>query len=400
MKRALFFTLALLVTGVGVASAAATTSADGRSATDGQRTLTVSIAQGLAADGQDLVVEGKGYDNTKGIYVAFCKIPPAGRSPGPCGGGQDREGASGESVWISNNPPIYARNLTERYGPGGTFKVTITIGAKINENVDCRTTPCAVTTRNDHTRSSDRSQDVFVPVHFVGGTTLTTVPAAPAPVGTGAPRPVKTAAPTTTTTIPSVAPIASVSPDNLSISGSGMTLRSDKVADLSAGQQVTLTGSGFDPAKGIYVALCAVPREIGAPGPCASGSIGQSAWISSNPPDYGKALAVPYSSGGAFAVTLTLDPKIDAETDCNQIACALTTRNDDANPNDRSQDLLLPVSFAAKSTEVEAAVTNRITTSPINDDESSAPWIIGVVVIALVAAATGVGVFRKESAES
>ncbi len=330
-----------------------TLSADGRTATDGQRKLTASKARDLRPETQSITVDGSGYNTDKGIYVAFCVIPPVPtQAPGPCGGGQDRTGQNGGAAWVSSNPPVYAAALTTRYGSNGSFKVQINVQAQLNETTDCRVVRCAVTSRNDHTRSSDRSQDILVPIYFQGGF------GPPAPGTPGAPATTPptvagsaSAAATTTTIAPALAaPLASVADDHLSISGGGKTLSAAAVRRLRRGDRLRVDGRGFDQARGVYIAVCAVPASPALPpGPCASGSAGRSAWVSSNPPDYGTNLAVPYAEGGAFSVTLTLDPVVDAEHDCAAIACAIATRNDDTNPDDRSQDLLLPVSFAANA---------------------------------------------------
>jgi hypothetical protein len=189
---------------------ATTLSADGRTATDGRRSLTVSQAAGLPDAGGPITVTGTGYDDFKGIYVALCLVPPPNQPPTPCGGGPDTEGASGSSAWISSNPPSYGEGLATPYGPGGTFTVTVHVNPLLAEGFDCRAVRCAVVTRNDHTRSVDRSQDIFVPVTFAAPqvappttpqppTTLaTTTTAAPTTTTTAAPS--TTAAPTTTTT--------------------------------------------------------------------------------------------------------------------------------------------------------------------------------------------------------
>jgi hypothetical protein len=68
--------------------------------------------------------------------------------------------------------------------------------------------------------------------------------------------------------------------------------------------------------------------------------------VSSNPPDYGEDLAVPYEQGGAFHTKLELRAVIDATHDCRTVGCAIVTRNDDTHAADRTQDLYLPVAFA------------------------------------------------------
>lgn len=141
--------------------------ADG-SASDGTRSLSVSQSDGLAAEGQSITVSGSGYDQSKGIYVALCVVPPRGSLPSPCGGGIDREGDGGASVWISDNAPTYASGLARAYGPGGTFTVAIRVGPMINAVTDCRVVRCAIVTKSDHTINDDRSQDLLIPVTFLG----------------------------------------------------------------------------------------------------------------------------------------------------------------------------------------------------------------------------------------
>jgi hypothetical protein len=141
---------------------------DGSTATDGTRTLTVSAARDLDPNGHTVEVTGTGFDESKGIYLAFCVLPARDEVPTPCGGGADIEGAAGSSVWISSNPPPYGEALAVAYEPGGSFAATITVLAEIGNDVDCREVACAVTSRNDHVRTSDRGQDVYVPVTFEG----------------------------------------------------------------------------------------------------------------------------------------------------------------------------------------------------------------------------------------
>lgn len=146
--------------------------------TDGTRTLTVSKSQGLDGNGDKVIVEGTGYDVTKGIYIALCVKPVAGAAPSPCGGGADRAGTGGASVWISSNPPGYGVNLAIPYGPSGSFRVEFGVGPTINDVIDCRAVDCAIVTKNDHTIYDDRSQDLVIPVTFTGEAPATTVPAA------------------------------------------------------------------------------------------------------------------------------------------------------------------------------------------------------------------------------
>ncbi|QVQ54198.1 cell wall protein [Spiractinospora alimapuensis] len=140
----------------------------------GGQELSVSKTSDLDPDGETVTVTGSGYDTSKGIYVALCDVSGASSSqpPSPCLGGVDMEGEGGHSVWISSNPPPYGEGLAEPYDGSGTdggFTVQLRVQAA-DEFTDCLDsgTECAVATRNDHTRGSDRGQDVFVPVTFAG----------------------------------------------------------------------------------------------------------------------------------------------------------------------------------------------------------------------------------------
>ncbi|MFE5887924.1 immunoglobulin I-set domain protein [Streptomyces sp. NPDC056462] len=133
---------------------------------NGQK-LTVTPVNNLATENQTLKVTGSGYDPRKGIYVALCVDNGDGELPTPCIGGVDMTGGSHSSAWISSDPPDYGEDLAIPYGAGGTFEVELTVDAK-DEYTDCFKATCVLATRNDHTLSGDRSQDVRVPVGFVG----------------------------------------------------------------------------------------------------------------------------------------------------------------------------------------------------------------------------------------
>ncbi|BEL10849.1 hypothetical protein Q0Z83_090400 [Actinoplanes sichuanensis] len=150
--------------------------------------LSASKTKGISRSGETITVTGRGYDVTKGIYVAFCLDNGPGVMPSPCGGGADMSGASGASVWISSNPPSYAEGLATPYGRGGGFRVSIRVSQMIGD-IDCAVRGCAVVTRNDHTRTSDRSQDVRIPVRFAAPTTGATEPTPTAAPVAGAVKP-------------------------------------------------------------------------------------------------------------------------------------------------------------------------------------------------------------------
>jgi len=374
----------------------------GQSVSSGGKTLAASKTAGLSVTGERVTVSGSGFDVEVGIYVALCVTPAPGGTPSPCGGGADLSGSSGSSVWISSNPPPYGVGLAVPFGPGGTFSVGLDVGPVIKEGTDCRVLSCAIVTRADHTRLSDRSADVVLPVTFGVVAAPTAVVTAPPAATATPPAPGATAtavSPTATVTSePSggtPTPVAStVSADGLSASRGTTSLKVDRVRDLDpAGDKVTATGLGFDEAWGIYVALCAVPAPGKAPGPCLSGSAETSAWISSNPPEFGRDRAKAYEAGGRFEVVLTVRAEIDANTDCRVVACAVTTRSDDTHSDDRWQDLWLPVTFrnapASDATPTNQDAGNTGNESSNGGGGGSALLLVGAAVAVLAVAAVG-----------
>ncbi|MFF0592254.1 hypothetical protein [Streptomyces antibioticus] len=190
-----------------------------------------------------------------------------------------------------------------------------------------------------------------------------------------------------------------------------------------AGQSVTVTGSGYNTEKGIYVAFCVDNGAGKTPTPCVggvdmSGESGASAWISSNPPSYGKGLAKPYGGSahkGTFSVKLTVRAK-DANTDCTAsgVTCAVITRNDHTRGGDQSQTVRIPVTFAsggastgtgtggstpsaAPSTTAPAATTGGTGATPSSGTTdgsmastgSGLALPVGLTAAGLVAAGTG-----------
>jgi hypothetical protein len=112
---------------------------------------------------------------------------------------------------------------------------------------------------------------------------------------------------------------------------------------------VTVTGSGYDPTVGIYVALCVTPKNGEPPSPCGggintSGKNPTSMWISSNPPPYGAKLAVPYKKNGSFKVKIKVSALI-GKIDCRKVSCSIVTRADHLNTDDRRFDVIIPVKF-------------------------------------------------------
>ena len=148
-----------LVVAITIASMPASSATSAKGA-QGQ---VLSVSKTSVKDGAMLTVNGKYFDETVGIYLAFCVIPPKGKAPTPCGGGVNKAGIGDASFWISSNPPPYAIGLTEEFLPGGRFTQKVKISKKIGK-FDCTKIKCAITVRADHLRSNDRSSDLFIPI--------------------------------------------------------------------------------------------------------------------------------------------------------------------------------------------------------------------------------------------
>jgi len=130
--------------------------------------------------GQHIVVSGTGFDTSRGIYVAICKIPDdAGSKPGPCIGGVPEQAAGAESEvgaveyaasnWINDDwawKLFGARSYDDL--ATGTFTAYLEVGDPAGDGLDCTTDACGIFTRNDHTAAADRAQDLYVPVAFAG----------------------------------------------------------------------------------------------------------------------------------------------------------------------------------------------------------------------------------------
>ena len=130
----------------------------------------------------------------------------------------------------------------------------------------------------------------------------------------------------------------------------GEQLTASKTTGIKSGQLVTVSGKGFDTKVGIYVEMCQAVAAGILPSICGggvnlSGSGAASFWISSNPPSYGKNLAIPYKAGGVFSVGLKVQHLI-GKVDCRKVQCAIYIRADHTRTQDRTHDIKLPISFA------------------------------------------------------
>ncbi|MEJ3749215.1 hypothetical protein WEI85_38875 [Actinomycetes bacterium KLBMP 9797] len=171
--------VAALILGAATTASAAVVTANRTVTVSGTTyTLALSAEDTLAAAGQTVAVEGHGYNTGQGVYVGLCVIPdtfdPAnpvyGTAPTPCLGGADQTGSTGASHWVSNS--ILAGTIansskwTVENGTGA-FAVSIYVNPNISASAICGdTVQCAIVTRADHTASSNRTYDLFLPVTF------------------------------------------------------------------------------------------------------------------------------------------------------------------------------------------------------------------------------------------
>jgi hypothetical protein len=125
----------------------------------------ISISKNKWSTTKNLVVTGRGFDETTGIYLAYCVFPKTGKVPTPCGGGVNKKGIGDASHWISSNPPPYGEGLATPFLPGGRFTEQVFISRRIGK-FDCRKVKCAITVRSDHLHEGDRSRDLFIPITF------------------------------------------------------------------------------------------------------------------------------------------------------------------------------------------------------------------------------------------
>ena len=154
MKKALALVTALAISSMPIASAASIKGSQGQ---------VLSVSKTSVKSGTVVTVKGNYFDETVGIYLAFCVIPAKGKAPTPCGGGVNKAGLGEASFWISSNPPPYAVGLTEEFLPGGRFTHKVKISKRIGK-FDCTKVKCAITVRADHLRSNDRTSDLFIPI--------------------------------------------------------------------------------------------------------------------------------------------------------------------------------------------------------------------------------------------
>lgn len=155
MKRTIA-AITLLVLAMTPASAASITA-------KGIHGESISVPTKSFKSGALVSVVGTHFDESVGIYLAYCVLPAKGATPTPCGGGVNKTGIGDASFWISSNPPPYGKGLAIPFKVGGRFTEKLLISRFIGKN-DCKKIKCAITVRADHLMAQDRSYDLFIPV--------------------------------------------------------------------------------------------------------------------------------------------------------------------------------------------------------------------------------------------
>ncbi|MET7849407.1 hypothetical protein ABZT48_14425 [Streptomyces avermitilis] len=120
----------------------------------------------------------------------------------------------------------------------------------------------------------------------------------------------------------------------------------------ASGQVITVTGAGYNTSQGIYVGLCAVSGAPGAakPTPCLggqdeTGATGASHWVNNT---FGGLFAnsSKFGTGGTFSVQIYVKATLDDGQVCGEdVTCAVVTRADHFDTNDRKYDVHVPVTF-------------------------------------------------------
>ncbi|MEV6167917.1 hypothetical protein AB0L99_06780 [Streptomyces sp. NPDC051954] len=120
----------------------------------------------------------------------------------------------------------------------------------------------------------------------------------------------------------------------------------------AAGQVITVSGAGYNTGQGIYVGLCVVDGAAGVnkPTPCLggqdeSGATGASHWVNNT---FGGMFAnsSKFSAGGTFSVSIFVKATLDDGSVCGEdVTCAVVTRADHFDTNDRKYDVHVPIAF-------------------------------------------------------
>lgn len=142
-----YFKIAVLV--VALILSSATTS-------HAKATVTGGPYSNLALTGQVVNLKLAGYPPNAGFYIQQCRRVNSESRPQICN--------PNSQLWISTSLGAdFAPSADILFKPTATF----TYGT---QTIDCVKIPCGIFIRLDHKATSDRSEDQFIPITFVGST--------------------------------------------------------------------------------------------------------------------------------------------------------------------------------------------------------------------------------------
>lgn len=128
----------------------------------------------------------------------------------------------------------------------------------------------------------------------------------------------------------------------------------------AAGETITVTGSGYDTGKGVYLWFC---ENTGTRPTGASCDGSTQVWISDSP----LALVTPgsarWGADGTFSVSITVRAVFN-DVDCTQVSCGVAVRNDHQSPG-TDFDSVTPVSFGTIPEAPEETTTTAPTSAHV-----------------------------------
>ena len=122
----------------------------------------------------------------------------------------------------------------------------------------------------------------------------------------------------------------------------------------ASGASITVTGTGYDPAVDVYLAICRADIQpaddltycIGGVIPTENTS---AAWALVTSNSAGKKNTTPFGDGGSFKVDLKVDAAVGSSVDCVTEGCVLISRSAGVAAS-RAADVTIPLKFAAPAT--------------------------------------------------
>lgn len=128
----------------------------------------------------------------------------------------------------------------------------------------------------------------------------------------------------------------------------GQVLTVSQTVNIASESEVLVSGKNYNVKLGIYVTFCVIPKRGQRPQECGpydiTGQNNSSVWVSSNPPLYASLLVTPFTKNGSFKVKVKVRRMI-GDHDCKIEKCAILTRADHTKSDNRSADVIIPVTI-------------------------------------------------------